>query len=78
MTWTNATDDWAAWFGRLKSRFPYLDDCAVPFAKRDRARFEAYLAETHNLTLTEAREEIDDFLFIESLIREAGDGTEAA
>ncbi|SFT50449.1 hypothetical protein [Sedimentitalea nanhaiensis] len=78
MTWKNTTDDLAAWFTRLQSRFPYLDDSAMPHATRGRARFEAYLAQTHNLSLTEAHEEVDDFLYIESLIREADDSTEAA
>jgi hypothetical protein len=36
----------------------------------DRDKFVAYLARTHHLTLTEAREEVDDFLYVESLLRE--------
>lgn len=62
----------------MQSRFPYLDDSAMPYSKLDRARFEAYLAETHNLSLTEAHEEVDDFLYVESLIREADDSEAAA
>ena len=72
------TEDWATWFCRLQTRFPHLDDSAMPFSKLDRARFESYLAETHNLSLIEAHEEVNDFLYIESLMREAGDMPEAA
>lgn len=73
MTWSDLTMNWSDWFARIKDRFPNLDDAAMPFAKTNRERFEAYLADTHDLTLTEAREELDDFLFIEQLAREAFD-----
>ncbi len=71
MTWADMTGNWAVWYRKLQSRFPHLDDGAMPFAKVDRGGFESYLAETHNLSLTEAREEIDDFLFVEALILES-------
>lgn len=77
MTWTDMTQDWSIWYRRLQSRFPNLDDGAMPFAKVDRNRFESYLAEAHNLSLTEAREEIDDFLFVQALILES-EGDHAA
>lgn len=71
MTWAELTANWAHWFKRIKTRFPHLDDSAMPFLKQDRGRFEAYLADRHNLTLDEAREEFEDFLYIETLAREA-------
>ncbi|WP_425046330.1 hypothetical protein [Primorskyibacter sp. S87] len=73
MKWTDLTQDWASSFPRVKSRFPHLDDSSMPFLKLDRNRFEAHLAETHQLTVTEAREEFEDFLFVESLSREMDD-----
>lgn len=73
MTWSDLTKDWAVWFKRIQTRFPHLDDSAMPFLKLDRDRFEAYLADTHNLTLREAREELEDFLYIESLAQEMAD-----
>ena len=39
--------------------------------RNDRKQFEAYLAERHHLTVNEAHEELEDFLFTESLNREA-------
>ncbi|WP_342777310.1 hypothetical protein [Ruegeria sediminis] len=42
----------------------------MAYVKQDRKRFEAYLAERHHLTVNEAREEVEDFLFTESLNRE--------
>jgi len=45
----------------------------MPFLKLDRDRFEAHLADTHQMTLDEARQEFEDFLYIETLAREVGD-----
>lgn len=73
MTWSDLTQNWGEWIARFKKRFPNLDDAAMPFAKVDRSRFEAYLAHTHDMTLSEAREELSDFLFVETLAREAFD-----
>lgn len=71
MDWTDLTQNWASAFSRIKTRFPNLDDGSMPFLKLDRDRFEAHLAETHELSLEEAREEFQDFLYIETLAREA-------
>lgn len=70
LNWSDLTRDWAASFTRVQRRFPHIEDSAMAFLKQDRARFEAYLADRHQLTLREAREELDDFLFVESLNRE--------
>ena len=72
MIWSDLTADWAKWFKRIQKRFPNLDDSAMPFVKQDRSRFESYIAGTHNLSLREAHEELDDFLFVETLAGEAG------
>ncbi|MCB1310390.1 MAG: hypothetical protein KDK29_00210 [Sedimentitalea sp.] len=71
MTWSDVTADWGRWFQHMKTRFPNLDDSAMPFLKQDRGRFEAYLADTHHLSLIEAREEFEDFLFVETLVQDA-------
>lgn len=73
MTWSDLTENWGLWFARMKRRFPNLDDSAMPFLKADRQRFESYLADRHDLTMVEAREELDDFLMVENLAREAFD-----
>ncbi|WP_146345413.1 hypothetical protein [Falsiphaeobacter marinintestinus] len=76
--WTDLTQNWASAFSRIKTRFPNLDDGSMPFLKQDRDRFEAHLAETHQLSLEEAREEFRDFLYIETLTREAQQETATA
>jgi hypothetical protein len=55
---------------RFKLRFPNIDVAVVAAHGMDRCGIEAHLAETHNLTLNEAREELADFLYIEELSRE--------
>lgn len=60
----------AASLPRMQNRFPYLHPNLVPTLLQDREAFIAHLAKTHQLTLTEAQEEVDDFLFIEGLLSE--------
>lgn len=71
LNWSDFTQDWASSFSRAKARFPNLRDSDMPYLKLDRRRFEAYLADTHQLSLEEAREEFEDFLYVEALTREA-------
>lgn len=70
LNWAELTQDWGASYARAKRRFPNLCDNEVAQIRKDRKQFEAYLAERHHLTVNEAREELDDFLFTESLNRE--------
>ncbi|NRB18599.1 MAG: hypothetical protein HRU33_13790 [Rhodobacteraceae bacterium] len=60
----------AASLPRIQNRFPYLHPKLVPSLLHDREAFIEHLAKTHQLTLTEAREEVEDFLFIEGLLNE--------
>ncbi|QEW20559.1 hypothetical protein LA6_002758 [Marinibacterium anthonyi] len=72
MYWSDLTQNWSLWFSRFKAQFPNLDDASMPFLKLDRNRFEAHLAETHDMTLNEAREAVNGFLYIETLARAQG------
>lgn len=55
---------------RIRCRFPNLEESALRDLGRDLHRFEAHLAAAHNLSLTEAHEELADFLYVERLSRE--------
>jgi len=70
LNWVDLTQDWSASYARAKRRFPNLRDKDMAQMCQDRKQFEAYLAERHHLTVNEAREELDDFLFTEALNRE--------
>lgn len=70
MNWAELTQDWGETYARAKRRFPNLRDKDMSRVSKDRKRFEAYLAERHHLTINEAHEEVEDFLFTEGLTRE--------
>ncbi|KIC44514.1 hypothetical protein RA28_16575 [Ruegeria sp. ANG-S4] len=70
LNWADLTQDWSASYARAKRRFPNLRDKDMARMRADRKQFEAYLAERHHLTVNEAREELEDFLFTEGLNRE--------
>lgn len=72
--WSEVTDDWGTWSRRISDRFPLLDPAAMDRKRHNRAAFEAYLADRHNLSLIEAREEIEDLLYVETLAREVTTG----
>ncbi|WIY24863.1 hypothetical protein [Parasedimentitalea psychrophila] len=65
-----STEVGAASLPRMQNRFPYLHPKLVPSLLHDREAFIEHLAKTHQLTLTEAREEVEDFFFIEGLLSE--------
>jgi hypothetical protein len=73
MTLPDLGQNWSDTFPRIKQRFPHVCADKTPSLLDNRAAFEAYLAKTHQLTLTEAHEEVDDFLYVEALHRELND-----
>ncbi|MEM6758736.1 MAG: hypothetical protein AAF601_04595 [Pseudomonadota bacterium] len=62
MRWIDLTRDWAASYRALRQEFPQLEPSAMPFLKGDQDRFESYLAATHDMSLSEARDAFDAFL----------------
>ena len=62
MTWSELTQDWATSYKALQGAFPNLEPSAMPFLKGDQDRFESYLAATHDMSLIEAQNALDDFL----------------
>lgn len=61
MPWTLVTQDWAAFVEELCDWFPYFEPAAVRRFRGDRAKLVIYLAETHDLTETEASEQLADW-----------------
>ena len=70
MNWTELTQNVTQYVGRLKTRFPNVDEESLCFVT-DRDRLVHHVAERHDLTNFEADQEIDDWLFVESLARQA-------
>ncbi|WP_425038777.1 hypothetical protein [Primorskyibacter sp. S187A] len=72
MNWSDLTNNLTDYLGRLKSRFPNVDEDVLPDMD-ERSRLVEHIAARHDLTAFEASQEIDDWLFIESLARQASE-----
>lgn len=62
MSWNHLIANWTDMMHRLSASFPHMDLNALQRFRGDRVKLEHYLAETHDLTLSEARETIEDWL----------------
>lgn len=72
MTWTDLTSNWDAALRQLAQRFPHMDTDAVADAPAGPDALAAHVAQTHDLTRLEAREELHDWMFVAGLARQAG------
>lgn len=70
MRWSEIKEDWSFWGQVIHNRFPQLPRKELEQPMHDRRQLEAKLARSHQLSLTEAREEIEDLIFVQSLARE--------
>ncbi len=70
MRWSEIREDWSFWGQVIHNRFPQLPRKELEHPIRERGQLEAELARSHKLSLTEAREEIEDLIFVQSLARE--------
>ena len=71
MTWTDLTKNWPLTRERLLRRFPMADETQLTQAKDAPDAVVRHLAEAHHLTEFEAREELTDWIMIQSLARDA-------
>lgn len=72
MDWNDLTTNFETYIGRLKTRFPNMDESATA-ALGDRDAIVKHIAQKHDLTQFEADREMDDWLFVENLARRASD-----
>ena len=72
MNWTELTNNLSRYVESLKTRFPNLDSDALQTVS-DRNHLIAHVADQHDMSHLEAHQEIDDWLFVESLARQAPD-----
>ena len=73
MNWHHVTANWIAIRDRLARRFPHADPKTLAHPPRDKGWLARHLAEAHDLTIFEAREELEDFLSVEDLARQVMD-----
>lgn len=62
MPWPDVLTNWSTLIDPLCRDFPHLQTDALRRFRGDRAKMELYLAETHDLTLSEAVETLEDWL----------------
>ena len=62
MSWTTALTRWPHLLDQLCAQFRYLERAALIRFRGDRAKLNLYLAQTHDLTVDEAAEALDDWL----------------
>lgn len=62
MTWNTARAHWPQLLEQLCHDFNHLELTALRRFRGDRTKMETYLAETHDLTLAEAHEALEEWL----------------
>lgn len=72
MPWTEAFERWVQLRAEFCAEFPFLDRVAIKRFRGDYHALTEYLANTHDLTLAEATEALEDWLAFRatSLVRE--------
>ena len=73
MTWAQFASNWNVYFTVLLRHFPYATPKALEQARIGPTALSRVIAESHDLTEPEAREELDNFLALQSLARVALD-----
>ncbi|RVV99632.1 hypothetical protein EKE94_02825 [Mesobaculum littorinae] len=62
MQWQTVEQNWPAFFEAIEQRWPEVESSELMDIDGDKARFAQYLSEKRELTSSEAREEIDEWL----------------
>lgn len=73
MNWTDLATDWTTNLQALIKRFPYAQEHDLTAHKDAPNALTDYLAQSHHLTPLEAREELETWMFLQGLAREASD-----
>ena len=76
MAWKQLFENWADALPKIVGLYPHVDPVALQRFRGNRTLFVAYLAATHDLTLREADEGVNDMLL--RFGSGAGDCQEAA
>lgn len=73
MAWSKVTSHWNFNLQALARRFPYAASSDLKAANEEPIAISRVIAKTHDLTEPEAREELENFLDLQSLARDAAD-----
>lgn len=64
MFWDQLLKSWQISLPMIHSRFPHADETALDALQRGHRHFAKLMADAHDLTTEEAREEVEDWLHI--------------
>lgn len=73
MAWNNLTANWSVNLQALARRFPYANARDLDLVKEEPMAMTRVIARSHDLTEPEAREELEQFLELQNLARDAAD-----
>lgn len=62
MTWETLISNWTAAQQMARQRFQWLEEDAMRFVQHDMTKFAEHIAATHDLTMAEAMEAVEDWL----------------
>lgn len=65
--WNDITRNWKSFTDAISSRYPEVDPNALRMIRGDKGRLVEHLAERHDLTRTEADEELETFVMVQML-----------
>ncbi len=71
MPWRDVYSIWPDLIDQFCNDFPYLEKAALTRFRGDRNKLITYLADTHELTLTEAQDALSDWIAIKVKTPEA-------
>lgn len=66
MPWSDVLANWPHLIRALRHDFPHLEHEALCRFRGDRANFETYLGDSHDLTAREARDVLSDWLMFKA------------
>lgn len=64
MFWDQLIKSWQLNLSMIRSRFPHAGEDALHALHESHQKFADLMAQTHDLTLSEAREEVEDWLHL--------------
>ena len=73
MAWTKLTENWSENLQAIARRFPHVSAQMLDPLKDELMEISRVISQTHDLTKPEAREELENFIDLQSLARKAAD-----
>lgn len=73
LTWTDVTGNWTSFADALRTRFPAVPPDALAQVPAASTRLAEELARRHDLTLSEAADELENLMLVQGLARRSSE-----